>query len=118
MLTETAPAVTHASTTAASCSGESDMPGSTGAIRTPQGMPAAFRRATASTRRSGGGVPGSLARHTSSSSVPIERLQRTRPARAASASRSVSRRIMGDLVRIENWFPAAVSSAIRPRVSR
>ena len=40
-------------------------------------MPASFSRATASTRRQGGGVPGSLMRQTSSSSVPIEKFTRT-----------------------------------------
>ena len=53
----------------------------------------------------GGGVPGSLVRQTSSSSVPIEKLQRTRVRSAAAASTSRSRMIIGDFVRIENGLP-------------
>ena len=97
-----APASTHAFTTASSCSGESDSPGSTGATSTPHGTPAALSLATASTRRRGWGVPGSVSFHTSSSRVPMEKLARTSSVGAASASRSRSRRMRVDLVRMEN----------------
>ena len=46
----------------ASCASESERPGSTGATRTPHEMPMAVRRRSASIRRSGGGVPGSVER--------------------------------------------------------
>ena len=62
-------------------------------------------------------MPGSLARHTSSSTVPIERLQRTRVRSAAAASTSRSRTIIGDFVRIENSFRASPSASMIPRVS-
>ena len=78
-LSETAPASIHASTTAASCSGESDMPGEHRCDQDAARHAGGVQLATASTRR-GWGVPGSLARHTSSSSVPIERLQFMSPA--------------------------------------
>ena len=115
---ETAPASMQARTTAESCSSPSESPGRIGATSTPQGTPASFRRATASTRRQGGGVPGSLLRQTSSSSVPIERLARTLVRSAAAARTSRSRRIMVDFVRMENGLPAAPSVSTMPRVSR
>ena len=49
------------------------MPGISGAIRTPVGMPARFSSATASRRLRGCGVCGSVARHAFSSSVGTER---------------------------------------------
>ena len=80
------------------------MPGRIGAIRTPHGMPASFSARTASIRFRGCGVPGSLARHASSSSVPIENAVETSATLEASTSRSRSRRISVPLVRIENGF--------------
>ena len=74
---ESAPASMQACTTSESCSSPSESPGRIGATRTPQGMPASVSRASASTRRRGGGVPGSLMRQTGSSSVPIEKFTRT-----------------------------------------
>ena len=49
------------------------MPGISGAIRTPVGMPARLSSATASIRLRGCGVCGSLARQAFSSRVGIER---------------------------------------------
>ena len=115
---DTAPAARQAPTTASSCSGASEMPGSTGATSTPHSMPASLSRRTVSTRWRGGGVPGSVVRHACSSSVPIDRLTRTDVRRDASASTSMSRRIIVDLVRIENEFLASESAEINPRVSR
>ena len=75
-------------------------------------------RRSASTRCRGGGVPGSLLRQARSSSVPMEKLMPTEVRFAASASRSRSRRIIVDLVRIENGLRASESTSISPRVSR
>ena len=75
--TDTAPAAAQASITSSSCSSESESPGSTGATRTPQGMPSSVSRRRASTRLSGGGVPGSVSCHTARSSVPMEKLTAT-----------------------------------------
>jgi hypothetical protein len=94
----------HPSTTARSCSGASVMPGRIGAIRTPHGIPAWFSAATASRRFRGCGVPGSLAFHASSSSVPIENAVETSATCAASTSRSRSRRISVPFVRMEKGF--------------
>ena len=55
------------------CSGASLMPGISGAIRIPVGIPAALSFATASSRARGCGVCGSLARHAFSSSVGTDR---------------------------------------------
>ena len=63
-------------------------------------------------------MPGSVVRHARSSSVPIDRLTCTEVRRDASASTSMSRRIIVDLVRIENEFLASESAVISPRVSR
>ena len=93
------------------------MPGSTGATSTPHSMPASTSRRRASTRWRGGGVPGSLVRQARSSSVPIEKLTPMVVRFAASTSRSTSRRIMVDFVRIENGLRASESTLIRPRVS-
>ena len=48
------------------------MPGRIGATRTEHGTPASFNAATASRRARGCGVPGSVRRQASSSTVPIE----------------------------------------------
>ncbi len=72
--------------------------------------------ATASTRRMGWGVPGSVSFHTSSSRVPMEKLARTSEWAAASASRSRSRRMSVDLVRMENGLRASASTSTMPRV--
>jgi hypothetical protein len=115
---DVAPASTQARTTASICSGSSEMPGRTGAISTPHGRPASASFATVSTRRSGLGVCGSTARQTCSSRQPIEKAKLTSVRAAASASRSMSRPMSVDFVRIENGFAASVSTSTRPRVRR
>ena len=70
---ETAPASAQSSRISSTCAGESLMPGISGAIRTPVGMPARLSSATASIRLRGCGVCGSLARQAFSSRVGIER---------------------------------------------
>jgi hypothetical protein len=67
-------------------------------------MPARFSAATASMRFRGCGVPGSVRRHASSSSVPIENAVETSVTPAAWINRSRSRRIIVPFVRIENGF--------------
>ena len=69
-----APASIAAASNGSTCSGASLMPGISGAISTPVGMPARFSSATASNRARGLGVCGSVARHAFSSSVGTERL--------------------------------------------
>ncbi len=73
-------------------------------MRTPHGIPPSFSAATASSRRIGWGVPGSVVRHASSSTVPTENAVATSATFAASTSRSRSRRIRVPFVRIENGF--------------
>ncbi len=113
-----APASTHARTTASIWAGSSEMPGRIGAISTPHGRPASASLATVSTRRMGLGACGSTARQTSSSRQPIENAVLTSVRVAASASRSMSRPMSVDLVRIENGFAASASTSMTPRVSR
>ena len=67
------------STISSTCSGASLMPGISGAIRTPVGIPARLSSATASSRARGCGVCGSVARHAFSSSVGTDRHALTRP---------------------------------------
>ena len=109
-----APASTQAATTSSSWAAPSDRPGRTGATSTPHRTPAARSRATASSRWRGWGVPGSVARHTSVSTVPIERLTDTSVRCDASASRSASRTTSVDLVRMENGLRAAVEHLDQP----
>ena len=99
------------------CSGWSLIPGISGAIRMPVGMPAAFSFATASSRALGCGVCGSVARHAFSSSVGTERHALISARSATSSIRSRSRRSSGDLVRIEHGFAASRSAAQIPRMS-
>ena len=69
---------------------------------------------------SGGGVPGSLTRQTSSSSVPIERFARTSVRSAAARKTSRSRRIIVDFVSTENGLrarPSVSSDAAREPVA-
>ena len=66
-----------------------------------------LRRRSASTRRSGGGVPGSVAFHTARSSVPMENDTPTSVRSDAAASSAASRRIRVDFVRMLNGFLAA-----------
>ena len=62
------------------------------------------------------GVPDSVMRQTSSSSVPIEKLTRTSACLLASTSRSMSRRTSVDFVRIENGLLRSVSASMMPSV--
>ena len=73
-----APASPQSSRISSTCSGESLMPGISGAIRTPVSIPASCSSATASSRFRGLGVCGSVARHAFSSSVGTERLAANR----------------------------------------
>ena len=65
-------------------------------------------------RRSGAGVPGSMARHSDLSTKAAETFSPTSVTSAASSSRSRSRRISVPLVRIENGFAASRSAAMMP----
>ena len=112
------PASTSARASAFSWAGPSEISGRIGAASTPVGTPASRSRASASSRRRGWGVPGSLNLHTSSSTVPTENAVCTRVRRAASASTSRSRRMSVDFVRIENGLRASPSTSTIPRVSR
>ncbi len=69
-----APASAQSRTISSTCSGESLMPGISGATSTPTGIPASLSSAIASIRLRGCGVAGSVARQAFSSSVGIERL--------------------------------------------
>ena len=107
----------QASTTSRSCASESESPGSTGATRTPHGMPMAVSRRMASTRRSGGGVPGLGQRpHGAVERADGEAHRHlgalARPRRAAAASRRMS----VDLVRMLNGLRAPESVSTMPRV--
>ena len=95
---ETAPASAHSSRIFSTCAGESLMPGISGAIRTPVGMPARLSSATASMRLRGCGVCGSLARQAFSSSVGIDRLAAKL---GICLNSSMSRSSSGDLVSTE-----------------
>ena len=66
----------------------------------------------------GGAVPGSVRRHTCSSSVGTEKLTLTCARPAASASTSTSRTISGPRVTMWNGFETAASASRQPRVSR
>jgi len=61
------------------------------------------------------GVPGSLMRQASSSSVPIERLALTSVRSAAALSTSTSRKIMVDFVSMEKGFFCSESVSTMPR---
>ena len=78
------------------------MPGMSGAIRTPVGMPLRLSSATASSRARGCGVCGSVARQAFSSSVGTDRQALMSVTAAISFIRSRSRSSSGDLVRIEH----------------
>jgi len=94
------------------------MPGRIGAISTDGRSPAAASREIASSRLLGDAAPGSVIRATASSSVPIDIATLTRVRPAASLSRSMSRTISDDLVRIENGLRRRDSTSTSPRVSR
>ena len=93
------------------------MPGISGAIRIPVGIPAALSFATASSRARGCGVCGSLARHAFSSSVGTDRHALISVRSATSSIRSRSRSSSGDFVRIEHGLAASRSASQIPRIS-
>ena len=77
------------------------MPGMSGAIRTPHGIPWRLSSATASMRLRGCGVCGSLERQAFSSSVGIERFAANPAASWICFISSTSRNNSGDLVSTE-----------------
>ncbi len=101
------------------------MPGISGAIRTPVGIPARFSSATASRRARGLGVCGSVARHAFSSSVGIDR-QALNSVRCASSRISVDiaqqqrrlgehrARVAGSAGGVEHRFPDADHQSVAP----
>ena len=113
-----APASRAARTTSASCSGRSEIPGRIGAIPTDARMPAPTSCSSARRRWRGGAVPGSVSRQTSTSSVGTEKVTDTSARRAASASTSTSRTIIGPRVMSPNGFAASASTSMHARVSR
>ncbi len=112
-----APASVASSTILATCSGASLIPGISGAMRMPVGMPWRLSSATASSRARGFGVCGSVARHAFSSSVGTDRQALTSVTAAISFSRSTSRSTSGDFVRIEHGLAASRSASQMPRMS-
>src|SRR5262249_35579348 len=70
--------------TSSPSSGESLIPGISGATRTPEGIPASLPLATASSRLRGCGVCGSVSRQILSSSVGTEKLTETSATSASS----------------------------------
>ena len=110
----TAPASAQSSRMRSTCSGESLIPGMSGATRTPQGMPARLSSATASIRLRGWGVCGSLARHAFSSRVGTERLAvKSGICLKSSTSRSSS----GDLVSTEHGVRVSRMASHTPGIS-
>ena len=93
------------------------MPGISGAIRIPVGIPTRLSSATASSRARGCGVCGSVARQAFSSSVGTDRHALTRARSAISSSRSVSRSSSGDFVRIEHGLAKSRIASQIPRIS-
>ena len=75
---DVAPASSASATIRSTCPGPSLIPGISGAIRIPVGMPIRLSSATASSRARGCGVCGSVARHAFSSSVGTDRHALTR----------------------------------------
>ena len=78
------------------------MPGMSGAIRIPVGMPARLSSPTAARRVFGWGVCGSLARHAFSSRVGTERFATNSVRAEICLKSSMSRRSSGDFVRTEH----------------
>ena len=83
-LTKVAPASSAIETISSTSSGESLMPGISGAISTPDGIPASLNFATASRRLRGCGVCGSVWRQIFSSRVGTEKLTETSATSASS----------------------------------
>ncbi len=116
---ELAPASRHALTTSSSCCGRVRDAGQHRGDE-DAALDAGVDQRGAAPRRAGAGegCRARCVRQTASSSVPIEKLMPTVVRLAASTSRSRSRRIIVDFVRIENGFRASESTSISPRVSR
>ena len=113
--TLTAPASSASSRMRSTCSGASLIPGISGAIRIPVGIPCRLSSATASSRLRGCGVCGSVARQGLSSSVGIDRLALIcGTAFIASTSRSSS----GDLVSTDAGVPESASARQISGISR
>ena len=114
----TAPASPQSSRISSTCSGESLMPGISGAISTPVGIPARLSSATASIRLRGCGVCGSLARHAFSSSVGIDRLAANPATSWICLISSMSRSSSGDFVSTDDGVPESRMASQIPGMSR
>ena len=112
-----APASVASSAMRSTCSGASLIPGISGAMRMPVGIPWRLSSATASSRARGWGVCGSVARHARSSRVGTERQALTSVTAAISLRRSTSRSTSGDFVRMEQGFAKSRMAAQMPRMS-
>ena len=93
------------------------MPGISGAISTPVGIPARLSSATASRRARGLGVCGSVSRQAFSSRVGIDRhaVKLVRAAISSISRRSRSSR--GDFVSTEQGLAASRIASQMPRIS-
>ena len=100
-------------TSASRLLGESVIPGSTGAIATPARNPTSLNFRTASSRRSGRGARGSSKRASSTSVVVTVRLIESSFCWAIFRKRSMSRKIMFDLVMMLTSNPECSESSSR-----
>ena len=114
----TAPASPHSSRISSTCRGSSLMPGISGAIRTPVGIPARLSSATASIRLRGCGVCGSLARHAFSSRVGMERFAANPATSWISLNSSMSRSSSGDFVSTDDGVRESRMASQMPGMSR
>ena len=113
---ETAPAATAASTAAAHLGRRSRRgPAGPGRPARRRRSRRAVRRRSAAGRRSGGGVPGSVSRHTDRSSNCHEKLSATSRPVAAAARNGGSRRTRVDLVRMLKGFAPPTAPDDAPR---
>ena len=114
--TLTAPASSASSRIRSTCSGASLMPGISGAIRIPVGIPCRLSSATASSRLRGCGVCGSVARH----GLLVERGDRQVGAdpRDTAFIASTSRSSSGDLVSTDAGVPESASARQISGISR
>ena len=99
-------------------SGRSERPGRMGAMPTPALTPARTSISSARSRARGGAVPGSVVRHSCSSSVGIEKLTETLARRAAACSTSMSRTTRGPRVMMPNGVRDSLSATMQARVRR
>ena len=97
--------------------GLSLIPGMSGAIRIPDGMPARLSSPTAASRVLGCGVCGSVARQAFSSSVGTDRFATNSVRFAISLKMARSRRSSGDLVRTEHGFEKSRIASQIPGIS-